>query len=151
MSKTEKNRRELNFKLIAIPAVGILASLIAVVIISTMSIIKTAEQFAKMQGAPVVEKVFNHIDGDKFDRLTQTLDKDDPWAEETRIWMLDVAQSVGCAYLFTMSPASGANYRYIIDGSCDPSDTERFSQMGTEENISSWSDAPFETDRKSVV
>ena len=62
MSKKEKNRRSLNFKLIAIPALGILAALIVVVLMSAMSIIKTAEQFAKMQGAPVVEKVFNHID-----------------------------------------------------------------------------------------
>ena len=147
MSKTKKetNRRSLNFSLIAIPAVGILISLIAVVIISTMSIIKTAEQFAEMQGAPVVEKVFKHIDGDKFENLTLTLDKDDPWAEETRLWMLSVADLVGCEYLYTMSPVSGSTYRYIIDGSCDPSDTEHFSPMGTEENISNWSSAPFET------
>ena len=59
--------------------------------------------------------------------------------------MYDIAQSVGCAYLFTMSPASGSSYRYIIDGSCDPSDTENYSAIGTEENISSWSKAPFIT------
>ena len=139
MSKKEKNRRSLNFKLIAIPALGILAALIVVVLMSAMSIIKTAEQFAKMQGAPVVEKVFNHIDGDKFEKLTLSLNKDDTWAEETRLWMIDVAQLVGCEYLYTMSPVSGSTYRYIIDGSCDPSDKERFSPMGTEENISSWS------------
>ncbi len=144
-SKKETNRRDLSFKLIAIPAISILISLIAVVIISTMSIVKTAEYFAKQQGAPVVEKVFAHIDGDRFEQLTKSLDKDDEWAEQTRVWMYDIAQSVGCAYLFTMSPASGSSYRYIIDGSCDPSDTENYSAIGTEENISSWSKAPFIT------
>lgn len=149
--KKERNRHSINFKLIAIPAAGILLSLIAVVLLSTMSIVKTAEEFAKMQGAPVVEKVFSHIDGDRFERLAKSLDKDDLWAEETRKWMLDVAQSVGCAYLFTMSPASGSNFRYIIDGSCDPSDRENYSPMGTEENISSWSDAPFLTMKSGVT
>ncbi len=145
MSTDEKNNRALNFKLIAIPSAGILAALLAVVIISTMSIVKTAEYFAKMQGVPVVEKVFNYIDGDEFERLSLTLDKDDPWAEKTRLWMLDVAQSVGCSYLFTMSPEAGSNFRYIIDGSCDPSDTENYSPIGTQEDISSWSKAPLVT------
>ena len=141
----EKSNGVLNFKLIAVNAVIILIALSAVVIISTMSIIKTAEQFSIMQGMPVVEKVFKHIDGDKFEKLVYSLDKDAPWAEETRLWMLDVAQSVGCAYLFTMSPVSGSTYRYIIDGSCDPSDEENFSPMGTEEDIASWTEAPFIT------
>ncbi len=137
--------KHMRFRFIAVPAIGILVALVAVVIISAMSIIKTAEQFAKMQGVPVVEKVFNYIDGDKFEKLASTLDKNDKWAEKTRLWMLDVAQSVGCSYLFTMSPASGTTYRYIIDGSCDPSDEENYSPIGTEENIASWSRAPFKT------
>ena len=147
MSRKERNRGSLSFTFIAAPAAGMLMALVAVVIISTMSIIKTAEQFAKMQGVPVVEKVVGHIDGDKFERLAARLDDTDPWAEETRLWMLDVAQSVGCAYLFTMCPSSGSTYRYVIDGSCDPSDTENYSPMGTEENISSWSNAPIDTMR----
>ncbi|MBR4375199.1 MAG: hypothetical protein IKP49_12670 [Treponema sp.] len=145
MGKKGKSSETLDFKVIAFPAIGILVALVAVAIICTLSIIKTAEQFSKMQGVPVVEKVSKYIDGDRFERLTKTLDKDDEWAEETRVWMLDVAQSVGCAYLFTMSPASGTTYRYIIDGSCDPSDKERFSPMGAEENIAAWSDAPLKT------
>ncbi|MBQ9207709.1 MAG: HAMP domain-containing protein [Treponema sp.] len=123
----------------------ILVSLIIVSIIATLSIIRTAEEFAAMQGKPVVEKVWEYIDGDKFEALTQTLDENDEWAEETRLWMLDVAQSVGCSYLFTMAPVGGTNFRYIIDGSCDPSDEENFSPMGTEEDIESWSNAPFDT------
>ena len=123
----------------------ILVSLIIVSIIATLSIIRTAEEFAAMQGKPVVEKVWEYIDGDKFEALIQTLDENDEWAEETRLWMLDVAQSVGCSYLFTMAPVGGTNFRYIIDGSCDPSDEENFSPMGTEEDIESWSNAPFDT------
>ena len=80
--------KHMRFRFIAVPAIGILVALVAVVIISAMSIIKTAEQFAKMQGVPVVEKVFNYIDGDKFEKLASTLDKNDKWAEKTRLCIL---------------------------------------------------------------
>ena len=142
-----KFAKSMKFKFIAGFASFILVSLVAVSIISALSIIRTAEEFAEMQGIPVVKKVADYIDGDKFERLTKSLNPNDEWGEETRLWMLDIAESVGCAYLFTMAPVSGTNFRYIIDGSCDPSDTENYSPMGTEEDISSWEEAPLITMR----
>ena len=137
--------KSLKFKFIAGFATFILLSLAIISVIATLSIIRTAEEFTAIQGEPVVEDVFNYIDGDKFEALTKSLDSNDEWAEETRLWMLGVAQSVGCQYLFTMARVSGTNYNYIIDGSCDPSDEENFSPMGTEEDIVSWGEAPFTT------
>lgn len=135
--------KSLKFQFIAGFATFILVSLVIVSLIASLSILGTAEEFANRQGIPVVEKVSDYIDGDKFEKLTESLDPNDEWAEETRKWMLDIAESVGCAYLFTMAPVSGTNFRYIIDGSCDPSDTENFSPMGSEEDISSWEEAPL--------
>lgn len=132
----------LKFKFIAGFASFILFSLAIISVISTLSIIRTAEQFTQMQGAPVVEKVASYIDGDKFEELTKSLNQDDEWAEETRLHMLSICQSVGSQYLFTMAPSMGSMYKYIIDGSCDPSDQENFSPMGFEEDISSWGKAP---------
>ena len=137
--------KSLKFKFIAGFAAFITISLIVISVIATLSIIRTAEEFTAMQGEPVVEDVFKYIDGDKFESLTKTLNAEDEWAEETRLWMLGVAQSVGCQYLFTMARVSGTNFNYIIDGSCDPSDEENFSPMGTEEDIASWGEAPFKT------
>ena len=118
--------------------------LITVILLATFSIITTARDFASKQGEPVVEKVSAYIDGDKFEKLVKTLDPDDEWELETQKWMLDVAQTAGCAYLFTMSPVSGSTFQYIIDGSCERTD-EIFSPIGTQEDISSWSKAPFIT------
>ncbi len=132
----------LKFKFIAGFASFILFSLAIISVISTLSIIRTAEQFTQMQGAPVVEKVASYIDGDKFEELTKSLNQDDEWAEETRLHMLSICQSVGSQYLFTMAPSMGSMYKYIIDGSCDPSDEENFSPTGFEEDISSWGKAP---------
>jgi methyl-accepting chemotaxis protein len=137
----------LKFKFIAGFATFILLSLTIISIIATLSIIRTAEQFTRMQGEPVVEKVASYIDGDKFEQLTKSLNQDDEWAEETRIHMLNICQSVGSQYLFTMTPSMGSMYKYIIDGSCDPSDEENYSPMGFEEDISSWGKAPVKAMR----
>ena len=34
-------------------------------------------------------------------------------------------------YFYTMVPATDKDYMYVIDGSCDPSDEENFSPLGT--------------------
>ncbi|MBQ4378064.1 MAG: HAMP domain-containing protein [Treponema sp.] len=134
--------KSLKIKFILGFAAFIFISLIAVSALATISIINTAEQFTAIQGEPVVENVVSHIDGDKFEEVAKSLDSSDEWAEETRVWMLSVTESVGCQYLFTMAKNSSSTYLYIIDGSCDPSDEENFSPMGTEEDISSWGKAP---------
>ena len=136
--------KSLKFKFIVGFASFILISLLIVTAVSSLSIIRTAEEFTAMQGEPVVNAVADYIDGDKFEALSKSLDTDDEWAEETRLWMLDVARSVGCQYLFTMSRYMATTFRYIIDGSCDPSDLENYSPMGTEEDIDSWGQAPFD-------
>lgn len=122
----------------------ILLSLIIISFISYKSITKIGTELASKQGFPIVQKVANHIDGDKFEKLAQTFDENDPFSEETRLWMLDVKKTVDCQYLFLMAPYVGTSYKYVIDGSCDPSDEENYSPMGTEEDISSWGNAPFE-------
>lgn len=111
-------------------------------IISVLSIKSVAAQFAQLQAVPVVEKTAYMIDGDEFERVSKELDDTDEWAEETRLEMLNIAQAVGCSYLFTMVPAGGNSYKYVIDGSCDPSDEENFSPMGTIEDITEWGNAP---------
>lgn len=120
-------------------------------VIACLAMSSVAEKIAQKQAAPVVEKVSYIIDGDEFDRVANELDDTDEWAEETRLKILDIAESVGCKYLFTMVPAGGTNYRYVIDGSCDPSDEENFSPMGTIEDIESWGNAPFDAFQKGVT
>lgn len=112
--------------------------------LSLMSIKDLVSKFVRMQAVPVVEKTAYMIDGDEFERVAQELDDTDEWAEETRIKMLSIAQTSGCSYLFTMVPAGGSNYKYVIDGSCEPSDEENFSPMGSEEDISDWGKAPVD-------
>ena len=119
-----------------------LVSIGLITYLSSRIIRSGAETLSAMQGAPVVEKTVNHINGDEFEAFLKKMDENDPYYEELRILMLDLKESVGCQYLYTMAKI-GNKYEYIVDGSCDPNDKDNFSKLGTEEDISSWGDAPL--------
>lgn len=106
---------------------------------------------AHNQAVPVVKRAIDLIDGDEFERISNELDDTDEVAEEIRVSLFELAQATGCKYLFTMVPNGGSNYTYVIDGSCDPSDEENFSPMGTEEDISSWGSAPLDAFNKGEI
>ncbi|MDR2483649.1 MAG: hypothetical protein LBD08_08480, partial [Treponema sp.] len=80
------------------------------------------------------------IDGDAFEALSISLDKDDPFYEAARQRLWEIAERTGSAYLYTMAPVSDKIYRYIIDGSALPDDRRHFSPLGAEEDISIWED-----------
>jgi methyl-accepting chemotaxis protein len=98
-------------------------------------------------GLPTVEQVVQLIDGDAFEGLSRSLDPQDPYYENIRKKMLELKQTISCRYLYTMAPVSASVYRYIIDGSAAPDDTENFSPLGEEEDISTYDDAFFATMR----
>ena len=133
--------KSLKSRIIIIFGVYIVFALASVTILSVQKINRTAETFATGQGAPIVSSVAKHIDGDKYEALSKSLDEDDPYYEELRLWMLDLRTKVDCQYLYTMSKI-GNKYLYTVDGSCDPSDEDNFSALGDEEDISSWGDGP---------
>ncbi|MCR4579207.1 MAG: methyl-accepting chemotaxis protein [Treponema sp.] len=110
---------------------------------SLLGIKSTARFCAGLIGQPIVTNVADHINGNEFEAFTKKMSKDDPYYDELRLWMLDLKKSTGCSYLYTMSNING-KWLYIIDGSCDPSDTENFSDLGDEEDIASWGKAPLE-------
>ncbi len=122
-----------------------LISCAVITVLAGINIVRTGEFFAEQQGTPVVEKSLTVIDGDEFERIAKEKNPQDPKAEEIRLALLDIKEAVGCQYLYTMAPSSGTTFEYIIDGSCDPSDEENFSPMGTAEDLESWGQAPFTT------
>lgn len=122
----------------------ILLSVGLITFLANVGINKTGELIASNQGFPICEKASKVVDGDKFAEFIKNPSVDDPFYEETRLALLDIKETVGCDYLYTMIPVKGTIFRYIIDGSCDPSDEENFSALGDEEDISSYGRAPLE-------
>ncbi|MDR1894614.1 MAG: Hpt domain-containing protein [Spirochaetales bacterium] len=97
------------------------------------------ETISARLGIPIAIQAADLIDGDAFERLSQTLDIQDPYYEQTRLELWAKKESSGCLYLYTMAPVSDTVYRYIIDGSAPIEDPNDFSPLGTEEDISNYS------------
>ena len=110
---------------------------------SAFSIIKTGVALCSEQGVPIADKAAALIDGDKFETLAKNSTVNDPYYEETRQALLAIKESANCQYLYTMAPSGGTIFKYIIDGSCDPSDEENFSPLGTHEDIRDYGDGPL--------
>ena len=96
--------------------------------LSVMNSMDIAAEIFAQEGAAVVERAVAMIDGDRFEALSQSLDEDDPFYEETRLLLFDIWEETSLLYLYTIA-SHGGYYRYIIDGSGEiGSDT--FSYLG---------------------
>jgi methyl-accepting chemotaxis protein len=121
-------------------------AIFGVFVITSVLQVSTVTRFVCSRiGLPVVNQVIELIDGDAFEELSRSLDSQDPYYENTRKKMLEIKQTINCRFLYTMSPVNPSVYRYIIDGSSTPDDTENFSPLGTEEDISAYDQAFFAT------
>ena len=110
---------------------------------SAVSIINTGVALCREQGVPIAQKANEVLDGDKFEALCKNPSVNDPYYEEARLKLLAIKETINCQYLYTMTPVGGNIFRYIIDGSCDPSDEEHFSPLGTEEDIEDYGEGPL--------
>jgi methyl-accepting chemotaxis protein len=104
------------------------------------SITVTSDIFSR-QGVVIVEQAARLVDGDQFERLCNTLDEEDPFYQTTQKRLLELKNNTFSRYLYTMAPLSGNIYRFIIDGSSAPEDTENFSPLGSEEDTSGYDPA----------
>lgn len=130
----------LQFLFTAIFISFILISCLVICILAATAILNTGEKLGIERGLLAVEKSIDYINADDFQRLCLTEDANDPYYENVRQWLFSIKQSVGCKYLYTMTKYRGSIYKYVIDGSCEPTDIENFSAIGTAEDLSLWGD-----------
>ncbi len=133
----------LRLRFIIVFGLFILISSTAMGVFSALSIIKTGVTLCSEQGLPIAQKADEIIDGDKFEALVLNPSVNDPYYEEARLALLNIKNTINCQYLYTMAPVGGTIFKYIIDGSCDPSDTENFSELGTHEDIADYGEGPL--------
>ncbi|GHV89959.1 hypothetical protein AGMMS50268_04620 [Spirochaetia bacterium] len=126
----------INFRFTLFLVILIVAVFTAVFIISMEQIKDMTTLVCTRMGLPVVEKAALLIDGDAFEKLSQTLDKDDPFYKETQLKLHSLREDANALYLFTIAPYQGTIWHYIIDGTLA---TEKgFSDLGDKEDISSY-------------
>jgi methyl-accepting chemotaxis protein len=130
--------KTLKFKFIVLFTVFVivLCSFSAWLSITTME--RSATEIFIENGLPLAKKVAVGIDPEDFIRLSASLDSADPYYEPTRQWMLKEKETIQCAFLYTMIRTKDNRFLYVIDGSCPPTDTENFSPIGTEEDVSGY-------------
>ncbi|MDR1840873.1 MAG: hypothetical protein LBQ86_03005 [Holophagales bacterium] len=87
-------------------------------------------------GMPVLQKIAAFIDGDKYERLAQTLDETDPFYIETQEKIRATRSNTHCLYLYTMAPYTQDVHHFIFDS--EPPGSENFSPLGAEEDISDY-------------
>jgi hypothetical protein len=116
----------------------VIAIYAVVLVITFQQITGITKTISSELGIPIVEEVAARIDGDAFEALSRSLDPADPYYEKARLELLALKEETNCIYLYTMAPAEGNVFRYIIDGSAPPEDAKHFSPLGSEEDISNY-------------
>jgi len=132
--------RSLRFLFAGVFSVFIVALCAALSLLGIRQMSIAASDTFSGQGITIVEKAVSVIDGDAFEALTKSLDKNDPFYEKTRIRLLQIKESSGCLYLYTMTKVKGDTWQFIIDGSAEPNDPE-FSEIGVLEDTGEYDDA----------
>ena len=139
--------KSLKFQFIVFFSVFIIALILTTALLGLRQLSSAVEETFAVQGIFLVERAASLIDGDAHERLSASLDADDPFYEETRIELLELKQASGSLYLYTMAPKGGniwnETWMYIIDGSTEPDDEEEFSHLGDEEESADYDDAFF--------
>ena len=130
--------KSLKFQFVGLFILFIIISVGASALIGVRELSIAVTESFSLTGVYTAEKAAALIDGNAFEALAKSLDKDDPFYEKTRVQLLQLKEVSGCDYLYTMAPAGGSLWRYIIDGSAPPDDAENFSALGDEENTAEY-------------
>ncbi|MDR2375503.1 MAG: methyl-accepting chemotaxis protein [Treponema sp.] len=125
--------------------VFVIALLGLTTVLSVVEAVNITSSILAEQGKVIVRQAQMLVDGDRFERLANSLDGNDPFYEETRLRLLELKESTATVYLYTMAPAGGSTYRFIIDGSSTPDDEEGFSPLGSQEDVLDYDSAFFKT------
>ncbi|MDR1277281.1 MAG: hypothetical protein LBK02_00860 [Treponema sp.] len=133
-----KKSHSLKFRFTLFFVLFIIAVYSIVITTSLQQLVGITETIGYELGGPIIEKTAALVEGDSFEALALSLDPLDPFYESARLAMLAIKEESNCIYLYTMAPAQGEVFRYIIDGSAPPDDEEAFSPLGMEEDISNY-------------
>ncbi|MDR1107019.1 MAG: methyl-accepting chemotaxis protein, partial [Treponema sp.] len=135
--------KTLRFRFILCFSAFIIIMSAATSILSTGETSREASKIFAEQGIYIAETAASMIDGDKFEELVKTLDSRDPFYIDTQDQLLKLKNFSSAEYLYSMAPAGGNEYMYVIDGSAAVDSGEDFSPLGETEDVSDYDSAFF--------
>ncbi|MDR2633155.1 MAG: methyl-accepting chemotaxis protein [Treponema sp.] len=105
------------------------------------SSVDIASEIFADQGIAIIEKASDYIDGDRFEALLNNPDMESPYYVETQAKLLNLKEHSGAVYLYTMAPVQGETYMFVIDGSAPIGESDSFSFLGDEDDVSGYDEA----------
>ncbi|MCL2879928.1 MAG: methyl-accepting chemotaxis protein [Treponema sp.] len=121
----------------------------AITVVSVRRSLNVASEIFAREGVIRCQQAISMIDGDKFEKLSITMDASNPFYEQTRLKLLELRNQASIFYLYTIA-RNGDNMYYIIDGSGEiGSDT--FSPLGEEVNPNDYGPSFFNTWKTQTV
>jgi len=112
-------------------------ALFSVVTITSIQLQQSVVSIAvSIAGLPILERAMSFIDGDKYERLVETLDPNDPFFIETQAKFKELKKEMQVEFLYTMAIDSDGNHLFIFDG--EEPDSEFASYLGEIEDISEY-------------
>jgi methyl-accepting chemotaxis protein len=136
-----KLSHSLKFRFIVFFSVFIVVLNVLTAILGIRQMSKAVSDTFAMHGISIVEKATSLVDGNSFEALAKSKDKNDPFYEETRVKLLQLKDFSGCLYLYTLAPLRNDIWQFVIDGSFEPEDIKKFSNIGDEEDTGSYDGA----------
>ena len=106
-----------NFKIVSLVVFFIALLSIVTTTVSTHAVKNTALRVFSDQGMKVVKRAQYKIDPERFEKLAKTMDSSDPYYEELFSELFLIKNDSTCKFLYTMIPAGGNNFTYVVDGS----------------------------------
>jgi Methyl-accepting chemotaxis protein len=130
--------KTLKFRFVVLFSVFILCMCTGTIWLSVSTIVKSATEIFIKNGIPLARNVASRIDSEQFGRLVETLNAEDPYYQQIQAEMLAQKNEFNCRFLYTMARTADGRFIYVIDGSSTPDDTENFSALGDEEDVSDY-------------
>lgn len=107
---------------------------------------KAAISSFSREGTAIVDEAWACIEIPRWEKLAQTLNKNDPYYEDLNEFMYEVRDRYNCTYLYTMIPNGDKKHAtYIVDASTIIDENNKnFSPLGKVEDLSSYGSAPWD-------
>lgn len=113
----ENNRFSLKAKLLLITS---LITILAIVVVSAIfysNLYNQTKHLLQQQALGIAKSAAMLIDGDAFERISLTLDANDPYYEESLNTLKKLNKDIGQGMLYTIVNQDQDYYTYVVDGS----------------------------------
>lgn len=148
---TMNNFSSYKFRLILANVFCILLVSGIVAFIGSRGIEKSSINSFSERGTVIMERVAETINLKEYKRIAQSLDEKDPYYDQLNKELFEIKETFKCKFLYLMNQVEGTRFVYVCDGTNLIAEAgDDFSPIGTEEDIESYGQAPFDSMEKRI-